>query len=177
MRFVLSLLVATLLAAGLGVAYARFLRPPVASEQAKPKTEAAEPAAVDAKGAHGEAKGAHGEAKGAHGDAKGGHGDPKAGPRAGLVELPPIVGNLAAPAGVWVRLEASITVDPMEAKELEKMRGEVTQDMLAYLATLTLPQIQGSLGLQHLREDLDERLAIRSARRARDLVIHTLVVQ
>lgn len=168
MRFVLSLLVAGLLAAGLGVAYARFLRPPVATEQAKAKTEAAAPAPVDAKSGHGEAKG------GGHGDAKP---DPKAAPRAGLVELPPIVGNLAAPAGVWVRLEASINVDPMEAKELEKLRGEVTQDMLAYLATLTLPQIQGSLGLQHLREDLDERLAIRSARRARALVIHTLVVQ
>jgi flagellar FliL protein len=48
---------------------------------------------------------------------------------------------------------------------------------MAYLRTLALSQIEGAGGLQALREDLAERVRLRSNGRARELVIETLVVQ
>ena len=45
------------------------------------------------------------------------------------------------------------------------------------MRTLTLAQIAGASGLQHLREDLNERAAIRSDGRVRELILQTLVVQ
>jgi len=42
---------------------------------------------------------------------------------------------------------------------------------------LTIVQLQGGSGLQSLREDLNERVAIRSEGHVRELIIETLVVQ
>ena len=40
--------------------------------------------------------------------------------------------------------------------------GEIAGDILAFMRTQTLAQIQGVAGLQHLRQDLNERVATRS---------------
>jgi flagellar FliL protein len=45
------------------------------------------------------------------------------------------------------------------------------------MRTLSEAQIGGASGLQHLREDLNERAAIRSGGLVRELIIQTLVVQ
>ncbi len=42
---------------------------------------------------------------------------------------------------------------------------------------MTLKQLEGPIGLQAIREDLNERAAIRSEGKVRELVIRTLVVQ
>jgi flagellar protein FliL len=49
--------------------------------------------------------------------------------------------------------------------------------MLAYLRTLSLAQIQGPSGLLHLREDLNERVKMRSKGVVQELVLETLIVQ
>ena len=60
----------------------------------------------------------------------------------------------------------------------QKSRAElISEDILAYLRTVTLSQIEGPSGMQHLREDLVERARIRSEGRVKELVIQTLVVQ
>jgi flagellar FliL protein len=48
---------------------------------------------------------------------------------------------------------------------------------MAYLRTLHLPQLEGASGLQALREDLAERVRLRSGGKVREFVIETLVVQ
>ena len=48
---------------------------------------------------------------------------------------------------------------------------------LAYLRTLSMAQIEGASGLQHLREDLNERVAIRTKGAVRELIVESLVVQ
>ena len=48
---------------------------------------------------------------------------------------------------------------------------------MAYLRTLSLSRIQGASGLQHLREDLNERVVLRSKGLVRELIVETLVVQ
>ena len=91
--------------------------------------------------------------------------------------LSPIVTNLADPADAWIRVDLSLVIDSLEADERRRLASEVAGDMLAFLRTLTLAQIEGASGLQFLREDLAERAATRSGGRIREVVLETLVVQ
>jgi flagellar FliL protein len=94
-----------------------------------------------------------------------------------LFEMPPIVTNLAAPKDIWVRLEASIVFDAKAVPHPETMADEIAGDELAYLRTITLDQIEGPIGLQNIRQDLNERATIRSNGKVSELIIRTLVVQ
>lgn len=92
-------------------------------------------------------------------------------------ELPPIVATLAEPKNVWVRLETAIVLDRAALPEADRHVRDITGDVLAYVRTLSLPQLQGASGLHHLREDLNERAAIRSKGRVQELIIQTMVLQ
>ena len=65
-------------------------------------------------------------------------------------------------------------------KAVEKpdiLAGQVADDIVAYLKTLTGAQIQGASGLQALREDLTDRAVTRSGGKVREVMIENLVVQ
>jgi flagellar FliL protein len=94
-----------------------------------------------------------------------------------VYDLPPVVTNLGAPQDTWIRLEASIVFDPRALPHPEAVAGKIGEDLLAYLRTASLKQLEGPVGLQSIREDLNERAAIRSEGKVRELVIRTLVVQ
>jgi flagellar FliL protein len=94
-----------------------------------------------------------------------------------VVDLPPIVTNLGAPQDIWVRLEGSIIFDPKTLPHPEAVAGEISDDILAYLRTVSLHQLEGPIGLENIRQDLNERAATRSGGQVRALVIKTLVVQ
>jgi flagellar FliL protein len=49
--------------------------------------------------------------------------------------------------------------------------------MVAYVRTITLAQLEGASALEHLREDLNERAALRTDGAVSEVVIQTLVVQ
>ncbi len=94
-----------------------------------------------------------------------------------IVDLPPIVTNLGAPQDTWIRLEGSIIFDPKTVPHPEAMAGEIGDDVLAYLRTVSLHQLEGPIGLENIRQDLNERAATRSGGKVRAFVIRTLVVQ
>jgi flagellar FliL protein len=94
-----------------------------------------------------------------------------------IVDLPPIVTNLGAPPDTWVRLEGSIIFDPKTLSHPEAMAGQIGDDVLAYLRTVSLHQLEGPVGLENIRQDLSERAATRSGGKVRGFVIRTLVVQ
>jgi flagellar FliL protein len=94
-----------------------------------------------------------------------------------VTQLGTVVTNLATPSDVWVRLEASFVVKAGTFANPEAMAAELRQDIMAYLRTLSIAQIEGPSGLSHLREDLAERVQARSKGQARDFFIETLVVQ
>ncbi len=100
-----------------------------------------------------------------------------AGQTSTIVDLPPIVTNLGAPPDTWVRLEGSIIFDPKTLSHPEALAGQIGDDVLAYLRTVSLPQLQGPIGLENIRQDLNERAATRSGGKVRGFVIRTLVVQ
>lgn len=93
-----------------------------------------------------------------------------------LYRLKPIVTNLSEPANVWLRLDAAI-VFADEMPNSEVVSAKISEDLLAFLKTLKVGQLEGATQLQHLREDLKDRVAIRSGGDVKDLIIESLVVQ
>jgi flagellar FliL protein len=98
--------------------------------------------------------------------------EPGTGPT--LVQLAPITTNLAAPADIWIRLEASVVYDAPQPPELTE---SIHQDLLAMVRTLKMHQIEGASGYQHLKADLEERAAIRSGGHAKQVLIRTLLLE
>jgi flagellar FliL protein len=98
-------------------------------------------------------------------------------PSARLRKISPVVTNLASPPGSWIRLEASVVTDQLNEEEANVLVARVGEDVVSYLRTISPTQIEGARGLQYLREDLNERAAIRSSGKVRELIIETLVVQ
>jgi len=99
-------------------------------------------------------------------------GKPAAGPA--LVPLAPITTNLASPSEVWIRLEASLLYDGPQPPE---MTEQIHQDLLAYVRTLKLHQIEGASGYQHLKADLDERAALRSGGHVKQVLVRTMLLE
>jgi flagellar protein FliL len=104
-------------------------------------------------------------------------GDMKYGDEILVRELPPIIANLAEPSDSWVRVQASIVFDVKAVQKPDVLAAEIAEDLLGFMRTLSLAQIGGARGLQHLREDLSERASTRSGGLVRELIVQTLVVQ
>ena len=94
-----------------------------------------------------------------------------------IKELPPIVANLSAPEGSWVRLQTAIVYDKADGPQIEVLASRISDDTLAFIRTLSVAQLQGASGLQHLREDLSERAAVRSDGHVKEMMIEMMVIQ
>ncbi|MCD2179022.1 flagellar basal body-associated FliL family protein [Rhizobium sp. C1] len=91
-----------------------------------------------------------------------------------VVQLEPITSNLAYPSESWVRLEVALLFGD---KPDEKTAEEVHQDIMAYLRTVSLQQIQTARGFEYLRQDIKERATLRTEGRVKDVMFRTFVVQ
>lgn len=107
----------------------------------------------------------------AHGAAEGEH---AAAAAASTVVLPAITTNLAAPDEIWVRLEVALVLD---APPAETLADDIHQDLLGFLRSVKLHQIEGASGFQHLKADLEERAQIRSDGAVKKLLIRTLIFE
>ncbi|MGL4395218.1 MAG: flagellar basal body-associated FliL family protein [Hyphomicrobium sp.] len=164
MGFIIAMVVLTVVGGGGGFLFAtQFLQH---STSDKPKAAAAA-APVDPHGAA--------PADGAHGSGGAAEAEPPP-PTGELLPLPPIVTNLLQPAETFIRIEGSIVVEPGYS-DGPILAAKVGEDIIALLKTMTLAQLQGSTGLNHLREDINDRVKIRSEQKARELIIHSLVIE
>lgn len=127
--------------------------------------------------------GKHETAKHAPKDAKGKAGEAEKYTDGSRVrDLQPITTNLAGTPAAWIRLEASVLLDP-ELKSEEKSEEEIAllrtinEDVVAFLRTVSLTQIQGPSGFQSLREDLDERVRIRSEGKIKELIVQSMILE
>ena len=162
------LLVMTAAAIGIGWFSGSYLNGTVVRAPATAEAEA-ETAAKPAKAeGHGTGAGGHGEAKDEHGAAKGA-GNPL------LLDLPPIMTNIAAPSDIWLRVELSVIFD--EPPTDPGMADAIHQDLLAFVRTVKMHQIEGASGFQHLKADLAERAAIRSDGHVKAVMIKTLLFE
>jgi flagellar protein FliL len=94
-----------------------------------------------------------------------------------IKKIAPVVTNLANSESDWIRLEASIVYKPGKDTNPDLLVAETRQDVLSYLRTVSLSQIQGPSGLLHVREDLNERVKLRSKGVIQEFVLETLVIQ
>jgi flagellar FliL protein len=94
-----------------------------------------------------------------------------------LEKLDPVVTNLAEPSDTWIRMETSIVFPNGALPDPHVTAAEIRQDILAYVRTISVDQLEGPSALQHLREDLNERVAVRTSGLVRELIIETLVLQ
>lgn len=92
-------------------------------------------------------------------------------------ELPAIVTNLADPKSVHIRLQVAIAFSKKSVPNPPVLAAQVSEDIVAFLKTLSLREIQGASGLQNLREDLNERAVTRSQGAIHEVIIETLVTQ
>lgn len=91
-----------------------------------------------------------------------------------LIRLQPITTNLSFPSESWVRLEVSLVVKGTPDIEMVEL---VHQDMVGYLRTLSLQQVQGARGFRYVREDLKERAILRSKGNVENILIRTFVIE
>ncbi|MFN7125428.1 MAG: flagellar basal body-associated FliL family protein [Allorhizobium sp.] len=157
MALVIPLVVLTAVGGGGGWVIGNMLAPQV--KQAEDAAKAAEAAAA----------GGEGEAK------KEEEGLPPISTEAnGVVALEPITTNLAYPSENWIRLEVALMFNgPPDVKIAE----DVHQDIMAYLRTVSLQQVEGPRGFQYLKDDLQERVDLRSEGRVSKVMFRTLVIE
>jgi flagellar FliL protein len=91
-----------------------------------------------------------------------------------IVQLEPITSNLAYPSENWIRLEVALLFNgPPDVKVAE----DIHQDILAYIRTVSLQQIEGPRGFQYLRDDIQERVDLRSQGRVSKVMFRTFVIE
>lgn len=92
-------------------------------------------------------------------------------------DLKPVITNLASPVNTWIRIETAIIFENGAIENAEVTAAKIEEDVLAYMRTVTLDQLQGPSAFEHLHDDLNERVDIRTEKSVRELVIKTMVVQ
>jgi flagellar FliL protein len=93
-----------------------------------------------------------------------------------LVEMKPIIANLADPKTAWVRIEAALVVT-RDLESVQELTGKIAEDITAYLKNTTMAQFEGASGFQSLREDLNERARLRGGKDVKEVVVHGMVVE
>lgn len=157
-----AIAVLSLLGIGGGWFVGKTLLVPAAPVAEKPVTPPAEHApAVAAESGHGAPA------------AGGGHGAAGA-PAPSLIALDPIVTNLGYPTDNWIRLELALQFNGPGDTGLAQ---DLHQELMAYLRTVSLQQLQGPRGFQYLRDDLREIVDLRSKGRVSKVLFRTFVIE
>lgn len=91
--------------------------------------------------------------------------------------LPPITTNLAQPSTTWIRIESSVVINADMGPDANVIAARMSEDIIGYLRTLSIDQIESPSGFQHLREDLNDRVRVRSEGKALELIIQSLILE
>jgi len=94
-----------------------------------------------------------------------------------VTDLDPVIANLASPQEMWIRLEAAIVFKTGEVDDVDRLKAEVTGNILEFVRTMTIGELQGASALAHLRDDLNERTRFQTAGAVEELIIKAMVLQ
>lgn len=94
-----------------------------------------------------------------------------------VIPFPPILTTLAEPKGKWIRLEGALLA--LQDTELapDLLAEQTGEQILTYLRTVRLADIETSSGFLGLRDDLNETVRVMSHGQVRGVLIHGLVVE
>jgi hypothetical protein len=91
--------------------------------------------------------------------------------------IDPVVTNLGNPKNVWVRLEGFILSRADSDVAAKVLAAQAGHQILSYLRTIDVRQIEGASGLLHISEDLNEVMRTFSGGDVRQVLISGLVVE
>lgn len=94
-----------------------------------------------------------------------------------VIAFPPVLTTLSHPKGRWIRLEGSILLTAEARESPEILAERAGEQVLTYLRTLRLEQIEGPSNVLALREDLTEMLRVLSGNQIKGILINGLVVE
>jgi flagellar protein FliL len=97
-------------------------------------------------------------------------------PESEVRPLASIVTNLGNPPDLFVRLQAAVVLEP-NTPESAALITKIGDDVVAYLRTVSIAEIQGPTGFQFLREDLKKRAIQLGGGKVRDFLLTTFVVE
>ena len=103
---------------------------------------------------------------------------PKA-PAAKPAEVRPlavIVTNLRDPSTLYVRLEAVVVLEP-NTPDSAALAAKIGDDLVSYLRTVSLSELEGPTGFQYVREDLRKRSIQMGGGKVRELLLQSFVIQ
>lgn len=94
-----------------------------------------------------------------------------------LVAIPAIITNLKEPNGSWIRIESKAVANTYSIENEAALTQRLSQDILMYLRTLRIADIDSSNGLLQVRTDLNDIARIRSKGTLDEIVIQGLIVE
>jgi flagellar protein FliL len=97
-------------------------------------------------------------------------------PESEVRPLSPIITNLGNPADLFIRLQAAVVLAP-NTPESNVLITKVNDDIVAYLHTVSLSELQGPTGFQFLREDMKKRAVQLGGGKVRDFLVTSFVVE
>lgn len=146
---------------------------------------AAKPAEAPAAEAHGAAQAEKKEEKaGGHGGGGEGEADAEEQPPepvdpndVAYIPLAPVITNLTDPKTVWLRLEGGITYLKSGEKKPDVLAAESAQQIVQYIRTIRLADVEGQDGLQFLQDDLNDITRSLSNGQVQSVLISGLIVE
>ena len=94
-----------------------------------------------------------------------------------IIDLAPITTNLGEPAGTWVRLEAAVVAKEDLGPDRDVLLRKISEDIIAYFRTVKLIELSEPSSFQHMLEDLNERVRIRSENKIDSIVIQSFILE
>ena len=88
-----------------------------------------------------------------------------------------IITNLAEPEKSSVRLQAALLQPVGAPVEPEAVVAKISEDIITVLRTWRVKDLEGATGLRFLREDLSDRVRIRTQGRVSEVVVQSLIVE
>ena len=90
--------------------------------------------------------------------------------------LAPIVTNLREPSTLYVRVEAVVVFEP-NTPDFAALAAKIGDDLVSYLRTVSLSELDGPTGFQYVREDLRKRSVQLGGGKVRELLLQSFVIQ
>ena len=90
--------------------------------------------------------------------------------------LATIITNLRDPSSLYVRLEAVVVLEP-NTPDSAALAAKIGDDLVGYLRTVSLSELDGPTGFQYVREDLRKRSVQLGAGKVRELLLQSFVIQ
>jgi flagellar protein FliL len=97
-------------------------------------------------------------------------------PESEVRPLAPIITNLGNPPDLFIRLQAAVVIAP-NTPESNVLITKVNDDIVAYLHTVSISEIQGPTGFQYLKEDMKKRAIQLGGGKVRDFLVTSFVVE